>query len=375
MFSFSVLATPARRGSGARLGRLVTPHGVVDTPAFVPVGTQGSVKGVTPRQLRETGAQIMLGNTYHLHVRPGADCVAQLGGLHRFSGWSGPMLTDSGGYQVFSLARINRVTDEGVVFQSHFDGSPMFLDAATSIAIQEQLGADIIMAFDQCPPLPSPAEEVQKAVERTVRWAEECERAHRREDQWLFGIVQGGLDADLRARCARHLMALGFDGYAVGGLSVGETHEEMIRVLAQVAPLLPPDRPRYLMGVGTPRDILESVKLGIDMFDCVLPTRNGRNAHVFTAGGRLKLRNRQHRLADEPLETGCDCYSCTHFSRAYLRHLFITGEMLGPTLASIHNLRFFQRFMTRIRELIRTGMLETITREFPVADGDAPDEG
>ena len=367
MFGFSVLATDCR--SGARLGRLVTPHGMVETPAFVPVGTRGAVKGVTPRQLRETGTQIMLGNTYHLHVRPGADCVAQLGGLHRFSGWGGPMLTDSGGYQVFSLARINRVTDEGVAFQSHFDGSPMFLDAATSIAIQEQLGADIIMAFDQCPPLPSPAEEVHKAVERTIRWAEECKRSHRREDQWLFGIVQGGLDADLRARCARRLIEMGFDGYAVGGLSVGETHEEMIRVLDRVTPLLPPDRPRYLMGVGTPRDIVESVKRGIDMFDCVLPTRNGRNAHVFTATGHLKLRNRQHRLADEPLEAGCDCYCCAHFSRAYLRHLFITDEMLGPTLASIHNLRFFQRFMARIRELIRRGMLETITREFPAAAG------
>ena len=374
MFGFSVLATPASRGSGARLGRLVTPHGAVETPAFVPVGTRGAVKGVTPRQLRETGTQIMLGNTYHLHVRPGADCVAQLGGLHRFSGWGGPMLTDSGGYQVFSLARINRVTDEGVAFQSHFDGSSMFLDAATSITIQEQLGADIIMAFDQCPPLPSPAEEVQKAVERTIRWAEECKRSHRREDQWLFGIVQGGLDAGLRARCARRLIEMGFDGYAVGGLSVGETHEEMIRVLDRVTPLLPPDRPRYLMGVGTPRDIVESVKRGIDMFDCVLPTRNGRNAHVFTATGHLKLRNRQHRLADEPLEAGCDCYSCAHFSRAYLRHLFITDEMLGPTLASIHNLRFFQRFMVRIRELIRRGMLETITREFPVAAGDTPDQ-
>ncbi len=349
------------------MGCLTTPHGVIDTPAFMPVGTRGAIKGVTPRQLAETGAQIMLGNTYHLQVRPGADCVAQLGGLHHFSGWHRPILTDSGGFQVFSLAEINKITDEGVAFQSHFDGAPMWFDPPTSIAIQEQLGADIIMAFDQCQPLPCSAEEVSRAVERTVRWAEQSKQAHQREDQWLFGIVQGGLDVDLRASCARRLIEIGFDGYAVGGLSVGESHEEMIAVLGQVTPMLPADRPRYLMGVGMPRDIVESVKRGIDMFDCVLPTRNGRNAHVFTAGGRLKMRNQQHRLADEPLEDGCDCYTCANFSRGYVRHLFITGEMLGPTLASIHNLRFFQRLMARIRHLLRIGKLETITREYPIA--------
>jgi queuine tRNA-ribosyltransferase len=368
MFGFEVLATVP--GSGARLGRLVTPHGVVDTPAFMPVGTRGAIKGVTPRQLRETGTQIMLGNTYHLHVRPGAECVAQLGGLHRFSGWDGPILTDSGGFQVFSLAEINQIGDDGVAFQSHFDGAPMFLDPATSMGIQEQLGADIIMAFDQCPPLPSPPEAIRRAVERTVRWAAECRRVHRRADQWLFGIVQGGLDPDLRAECAGRLIEIGFDGYAVGGLSVGETHAEMLQVLDRLTPALPTDRPRYLMGVGMPRDLVEGVARGIDMFDCVLPTRNGRNASVFTATGRLKLRNHQYRLADEPVEAGCDCYTCTHFSRAYLRHLFITGEMLGPTLASIHNLRFFQRLMARIRELIPTGRLERITDEFPVARSD-----
>lgn len=369
MFGFSVLTTDP--GSGARLGCLTTPHGVVDTPVFMPVGTRGAIKGVTPHQLEETGAQIMLGNTYHLHVRPGADCVAHLGGLHRFSGWNGPILTDSGGYQVFSLAQINEVTDAGVAFRSHFDGAPMFLDPATSIDIQEKLGADIIMAFDQCPPLPSTAEVMTKAVERTVRWADECKRAHRRTDQWLFGIVQGGLDPELRAYCTRRLLEIGFDGYALGGLSVGESHEEMIDLLERVAPLLPADRPRYLMGVGMPRDIVESVRRGIDMFDCVLPTRNGRNAYVFTATGHLKMRNQRYHLADEPLESGCDCYTCAHFSRGYLRHLFITGEMLGPTLASIHNLRFFQRLMGRIRELIRTGMLERITEEFPVAGDEA----
>ena len=369
MFDFSVLANDP--SSGARRGRLTTPHGVVETPAFMPVGTRGAIKGVTPRQLEETGAHIMLANTYHLHVRPGSECVEALGGVHRFSGWNHPILTDSGGFQVFSLAAINKITDDGVAFRSHFDGAPMFLDAATSIAVQERLGADIIMAFDQCPPLPSPCDEIRKAVDRTVRWAEQCKVAHRREDQWLFGIVQGGVDPELRADCARRLMNIGFDGYALGGLSVGETHEEMIEVLAGVVPLLPSSKPRYLMGVGTPRDIVESVRRGVDMFDCVMPTRNGRNACVFTATGRLKMRNQQHRLADEALEATCDCYTCRNFSRAYLRHLFITGEMLGPTLASIHNLRFFQRLMGRIRELLQAGKLATITDEFPVARGEA----
>jgi queuine tRNA-ribosyltransferase len=242
----------------------------------------------------------------------------------------------------------------------------MFLDAAASIAVQEKLGADIIMAFDQCPPIPCPRDQVAAAVERTLRWAAGCKRVHSRKDQWLFGIVQGGLYPDLRADCVRRLLDIGFDGYAVGGLSVGESHEEMIAMLREITPQLPADRPRYLMGSGMPRDLLESVKLGIDMFDCVLPTRNGRNAYAFTAAGRLKLRNAEHTLADVPIEDGCDCYACRHFSRGYLRHLFIAGEMLGPTLTSIHNLRFFQRFMARIRELIPTGGLERIPAEYPV---------
>jgi queuine tRNA-ribosyltransferase len=369
MFGFTLDASDPR--SAARLGRLRTPHGLVETPAFMAVGTRGAIKGVTPDQLRQTGTQIMLCNTYHLHVRPGADCIAHLGGLHRFSGWTGPLLTDSGGFQVFSLAHINRITDEGVAFQSHFDGAPMFLDPGTAMRVQEQLGADITMAFDQCPALPSPPETIARAVERTLRWAEECKRARRREDQWLFGIVQGGLDLDLRGRCAERVVEMGFDGYAIGGLSVGETHAQMIAVLGGLAGALPADRPRYLMGVGTPRDILESVRLGVDMFDCVLPTRNGRNAHVFTATGFLKLRNHRHRMAEAPIEAACDCYACRHFSRAYLRHLFITGEMLGPILASIHNLRFFQRLLARIRDLIREGRLERISDEFPVVRADA----
>jgi len=365
MFSFAVEATDPQ--SQARLGRLTTPHGEVETPAFMPVGTRGAVKGVTPQQLADTGAQIMLANTYHLHLRPGADAVAELGGLHRFIGWDRPILTDSGGYQVFSLAELNEITDDGVVFRSHIDGALVRLDPDVAMDIQQKLGADVIMAFDQCPPIPAPREEVEAAVERTVRWARRCREVHRRQDQWLFAVVQGGLHHDLRQSCTERLIEIGFDGYAVGGLSVGETHRQMIDMLADVTPRLPNDRPRYLMGVGMPRDIVAAVAAGIDLFDCVLPTRNGRNAYAFLPDGHLKLRNSRHRLSDEPLETGCTCYTCRHFSRGYLRHLFGADEMLGPILTSIHNLHFYQRLMRRIRELIPQGKLHTIPHEFPVA--------
>ncbi|MBU0719154.1 MAG: tRNA guanosine(34) transglycosylase Tgt, partial [Planctomycetes bacterium] len=274
MFFFRTVATDGL----ARNGTLATPHGVVETPAFMPVGTAGSVKGVTPDQLRATGTQMILANTYHLQLRPGADAVRDLGGLHAFMGWSGPILTDSGGYQVFSLAGINKITDDGVEFRSHVDGAPMRLDSATAIAVQNRLGADIIMVFDQCPPLPCDRRTLAQAVDRTIRWAGECAEAHARADQALYGIVQGGLDVELRGRCAEALIEIGFDGYAIGGLSVGETHEEMVAVLGPVAAMLPADKPRYLMGVGMPRDILAAVRAGVDLFDCVLPTRNGRNA-------------------------------------------------------------------------------------------------
>jgi queuine tRNA-ribosyltransferase len=364
MFAFSVLAKDP--SSTARLGRLLTPHGEVETPVFMPIGTAGSVKGVTPQQLVETGSRMILANTYHLRLRPGAEVVAGLGGLHRFMGWDGPILTDSGGYQVFSLAELNEITDEGVVFRSHVDGAVVHLDPDIAIDIQQQLGADVIMAFDECPPIPCPRAKVEQAVERTIRWAQRCREVHTRSGQALFGIVQGGLHGDLRTACAEHLVEIGFDGYAIGGLSVGESHEEMIEMLRTVTPCLPANRPRYLMGVGTPRDIFESVQAGVDMFDCVLPTRNGRNASAFTATGRLKLRNAVHAESDEPLEEGCACYTCRNFSRGYLRHLFLTGEMLGPTLTSIHNLHFYQRLMGRIRDLIREGKLATIPAEFPV---------
>ncbi|RME36296.1 MAG: tRNA guanosine(34) transglycosylase Tgt, partial [Planctomycetota bacterium] len=356
MFSFDILA----REGAARCGRFTTPHGVVETPAFMPVGTAGSVKGITPAQLRSTGTQMILANTYHLQLRPTAEVVERLGGLHRFMGWEGPILTDSGGYQVFSLAAIRTVDDEGVRFRSHIDGAPMMLTPQRAIDIQSRLGADVIMVLDECPPLPSPPARVRAAVDRTLRWAEACREAHTREDQALFAIVQGGLDGDERRRCAEALTAMDFPGYAIGGLSVGETHEQMVAVLEPTAALLPADRPRYLMGVGMPRDILAAVRAGVDLFDCVLPTRNGRNSHAFTAAGVLRMRNERFRLDDRPFEEHCDCEACRRFCRGYIRHLFNAGEMLGPVLTSIHNVRFFQRFMARIRERIREGGLDGI---------------
>ncbi len=339
----------------------------------MPVGTSGSVKGVTPDQLEATGGRIILANTYHLQLRPTADVVARLGGLHRFMGWKGPILTDSGGYQIFSLAQISRIDDDGVEFHSHIDGTRLRLDPERATEIQNTLGADIIMAFDQCPPLPCDDQTLSSAVERTVRWARRCKDAHRREDQLLFGIVQGGVDHDRRSDCARRIVDIGFDGYAVGGLSVGESHHQMIDVLDRLQPHLPAEKPRYLMGVGMPRDLYESVRTGMDMFDCVLPTRNGRNAYVFTPTGPLKMRNEAHRRSDQPLEEGCSCYTCCNFSRGYLRHLFISGEMLGPTLASIHNLHFYQRLMAQMRDLIPRGELETIPHEFPVVSAGGHD--
>ena len=363
MFDFTVTA----KAGAARGGRLVTPHGVVDTPSFMPVGTAGTVKGVTPEQLRATGAQMILANTYHLQLRPSADVVQALGGLHRFTGWDGPMLTDSGGFQVFSLAEINEISDDGVVFRSHVDGALMRLDPVSATEVQSKLGADVIMAFDQCPPLPGDPETIRAAVERTIRWARVCRDVHRNPRQDLFGIVQGGLDLALREHCAAELVKVGFDGYAIGGLSVGETHEEMVEVLGPTASFLPEERPRYLMGVGMPQDILAAVQAGVDLFDCVLPTRNGRNAYAFTASGPLKMRNERHKLDTEPLEADCDCATCERFSRGYIRHLFNAGEMLGPTLTSIHNLRFFQRFMARLRELVRAGRPADVVEEFPIA--------
>ncbi len=361
-FAYRLVATdPA---CAARLGTFSTPHGVIDLPAFMTIGTRGAVRGVSPDQLRAAGCQVLLANTYHLALRPGADVVERLGGLHRFMAWDGPILTDSGGYQVFSLAELRSIDDSGVTFRSHLDGEVLRLDPARAMQVQNQLGADIIMAFDQCARLPATPDELRAAVDRTIRWAAESARAHVRSDQALFGIVQGGLDLNLRTRCLDALREIDFPGYAIGGLSVGESPEQMADFLRTFAPLLPADRPRYLMGVGRPIDILRAVACGVDLFDCVLPTRNGRNAFAFSDGGTIRLRNERHKLSTEPLEVGCDCYTCRHYGRGVLRHLFLAGEMLGPVLVSIHNIAYYQRLMWRIREAVRDGRFTNLLAEF-----------
>lgn len=341
--------------TAARVGRWVTPHGVVDTPAFMPVGTLATVKGLTPEQLRATGAQQVLANTYHLALRPGADVVAELGGLHQFMQWDGPILTDSGGFQIFSLAKLSKINDEQVVFRSHINGDLLELSPERAVAIQEQLGADCIMCLDECPPHDVVRERLIDAVDRTTRWAARCRDAQKRPDQALFGIVQGGTDRELRERSATGLLPLDFPGYAVGGLSVGEEPALMYETLDFTVPFLPADRPRYLMGVGRPEDLLEAVVRGVDLFDCVMPTRNGRNATAFTSGGLVKLRNLKHRTDPGPLDPDCECPVCTRFSRGYLRHLFIAEEMLGPILVSWHNLAFYQRLLRDLRAAIRAG--------------------
>ena len=352
--------------TGARLGRVVTRHGSFDTPAFMPVGTQGTIKGMLPDHLAATGSQCILANTYHLMLRPGEKVVADLGDLHRFMGWPGPILTDSGGFQVFSLSDINRITDDGVMFKSHVDGSMVQLTPARSMQIQNDLGADIIMAFDECADPNKPRAYQAAAVERTLRWAELCAAAHARpSDQSLFAIVQGGTDKQLRQACARELIGMNFPGYAIGGLAVGEGFEAMVRVLDYTTPLLPSNKPRYLMGVGFPRDIVAAVAAGIDMFDCVLPTRNGRNAYAFTGSGAIRLRNSQYTRDTGPIEYGCDCYTCRTFTRGAIRHFFFAGEMLGPILVSAHNVRFYQRFMTDLRRAIGDGRFEQFRQTDP----------
>jgi queuine tRNA-ribosyltransferase len=348
---FEISATEGK----ARVGRLHTTHGTVETPVFMAVGTQGTVKGLTPAQLGEIGVAMVLGNTYHLALRPGDERIAELGGLHRFMAWNGPILTDSGGYQIFSLASARRIDDHGAVFRSHIDGALLELTPERAMAIQENLGSDIAMCLDECPAFEASAEQRGEAVRRTIHWAERCLRAHRRSDQALFAIVQGGTDLSLRQECARALIELGFPGYALGGFSVGETPVQMLTALEPVAELLPADKPRYLMGVGRPQDILAAIARGIDMFDCVLPTRNGRNACAFTAAGPVRLRNTCHKRDAAPLESDCQCYTCRHFSRAYLHHLFVAGEMLGPTLLSLHNLAYYVRLMQDSRRAIQEG--------------------
>ncbi len=342
-------------GCGARAGVLHTPHGQVETPAFMPVGTQATVKGLLPELVRDAGARMLLANTYHLALRPGEAVVDALGGLHAFMGWDGPILTDSGGFQAFSMADRSRLTERGVAFKSHLDGSLLDLTPEKATQIQMALGADVAMCLDHCPALPAEKQAVAEAVGRTLRWAERCKEAHRRPDQALFGITQGGAHADLRAECAAGLIALDFDGYAVGGVSVGEGRDEVRAALAVATPPLPEDRPRYLMGVGRPQDLLDGIAAGIDLFDCVWPTRNGRNATCMTAEGPVRLRNAAHKLDPRPIEEGCDCRACQGFSRAYVRHLFLAGEMLGPILASLHNLAYLHRLTAGARAAIQAG--------------------
>jgi queuine tRNA-ribosyltransferase len=351
----------------ARAGVLTTPHGQVNTPIFMPVGTAGSVKGVTPDQLTAAGSRMILANTYHMMLRPGGKTVEELGGLHAMMGWNGPILTDSGGFQVFSLAHLRQIDDEKVVFQSHVDGSMEELTPRRCMEIQRQLGADVIMQLDECPPADATKEHVARAVDRSILWAKECKRAwleDGRSDQALFGIQQGGVFADLRAASAEALVELDLPGYAIGGLSVGEGHEAMVLALDTADSLLPADRPRYLMGVGEPRDILASVQRGIDMFDCVMPTRNARNAFAFTWGGRLRMRNAKWISDPKPLDENCTCYACKNFSRGTIRHLFMAKEMLAATLLTIHNLHFFAEFMAAIRNSITAGTLESDAQQW-----------
>ena len=355
----------------ARRGRIRFPRGVIETPAFMPVGTYGSVKGVLPQQVRDLGAQIILGNTFHLFLRPGLEVIEAHGGLHGFARWDGPILTDSGGFQVFSLAHRRKITEAGVTFAAPTDGSKVFLGPEESMHIQKVLGSDIVMIFDECPPVndkdgqPVHRRVIEKSMQLSLRWAERSKRAHEGNDAALFGIVQGGVHHGLRSQSAAGLQQIGFDGYAVGGLAVGETETERNAMLDHTCPQLPQDRPRYLMGVGRPEDLVEAVARGIDMFDCVMPTRNARNGHFFTSGGTIRVRNAQYERDLRPIEEGCDCLACAGgFSRAYLRHLDRCNEMLAPMLGTLHNLRYYQRLMAGMREAIAAGTFTEFRESF-----------
>ncbi|WP_456298013.1 tRNA guanosine(34) transglycosylase Tgt [Haliea alexandrii] len=348
----------------ARRGRLTFPRGTVETPAFMPVGTYGTVKGMLPRDIHAVGAEIILGNTFHLWLRPGTDIIEQHGDLHDFMGWEGPILTDSGGFQVFSLGAMRKISEQGVRFQSPVDGSKVFLDPETSMAIQRKLGSDIVMIFDECTPYPATEAEARASMELSLRWAQRSRAAHGDSAAALFGIVQGGMYESMRAESLAGLEAIGFDGYAIGGLSVGEPKEDMIAVLEALQYSLPAHKPRYLMGVGTPSDLLQGVLRGVDMFDCVMPTRNARNGFIFTSRGVLKLRNARHKTSTLPLDEHCDCYTCQNFSRAYLHHLDKCNEILGSQLNTLHNLRYYQNHMAGIRAAIEQGRLAAFADDF-----------
>jgi len=354
-FQFEILK---KEGSTkARLGRMITRHGMVTTPAFFPVGTQGTVKSLTPEELLEMGVEGILGNTYHLYLKPGHEIIGRLGGLHRFIHWERPILTDSGGYQIFSLAKLRKITEEGVMFQSHIDGSEHFLTPEKVVEIQRTLGSDIAMVLDECVPYPSTFEYVQNSIKLTTRWAQRCLKAKKESEPALFGIVQGGMYRELRQESARDLTQFEFQGYAIGGLSVGEPKTIMQEVLEWTTPLLPEKAPRYLMGVGTPEDILHATLHGVDLFDCVLPTRNARNGMLFTSTGKISIKQAQYAEDPRPVDESCHCYACRHYSRAYLRHLYLSNEILSSRLNTIHNIYYYMNWMKRIRTAIEEGNL------------------
>lgn len=348
----------AKTEGAARSAKLQTAHGVVETPIFMPVGTKATVKGMLPEEVKAMGAHIVLGNTYHLHVRPGEQLIKKLGGLHKFMNWDGPILTDSGGFQVFSLSKLNKLTEEGVEFRSHIDGKKLFISPEISMQIQMDLGSDIIMAFDECLQYPATKEEIRKSMDLTYRWLKRSKEAMTRKESLLFGIVQGGLDLDTRIESLEQITSVDLPGYALGGFSVGEPIEMMHELVRVVGPMMPADKPRYLMGVGTPLDLILSVDSGIDMFDCVMPTRVARNGTLYTWQGKVSIKKAEHKEDPGPLDPECDCYTCTHYSRAYLRHVFLAGEIISSRLNTIHNLHFYIKLMEKVRESIREGRWE-----------------
>ncbi|MFH2011193.1 MAG: tRNA guanosine(34) transglycosylase Tgt [Pseudomonadota bacterium] len=350
--------------SHARLGKIRTKHGELTTPAFMPVGTQGTIKSLSPEDLKAVGAEIICSNTYHLYLRPGHEIIKKLGGLHRFMGWDSPILTDSGGFQVFSLSALRKITEDGVHFQSHIDGTRHFISPEKSIEIQEALGSDIIMCFDECIPYPSSYDYTLNSVNMTGKWAERCKIAKRSGESALFGIIQGGMFGDLREKSVESILNIGFDGYAIGGLSVGETRPMMYEIIIKTLPFLPEDSPRYLMGVGTPEDLVESIRLGVDMFDCVIPTRNARNGMLFTSKGKILIKNAQYIDDDSPLDDDCQCYTCRNFSRGYLRHLLVANEILSPRLNTIHNLTYYFTLINEIRDAIEKGRYAEFSNQF-----------
>jgi len=361
-FQFDLIKQDSK--TSARLGKMITPHGMVHTPAFMPVGTQGTVKSMLPEEIKNCGAEIILGNTYHLYLRPGHETIKKLGGLHRFMNWPDPILTDSGGFQVYSLGALRKITPDGVMFRSHIDGSKHFLSPQKAIEIQEALGSDIMMCLDECTPYPATLSQTKESLTLTVKWAQLCRTAKSSVDQALFGIIQGGTYLDLRKQAVEQTAVLGFDGYALGGVSVGEPKEIMYEITDSITPLLPADKPRYLMGVGTPQDIVFGVSCGIDMFDCVIPTRCARHGLLFTNSEKIVIKNSRWRECNDPLDETCDCYTCKHYSRAYLRHLYVAGEILSMVLNTIHNVRYYMRLMEQIRAALKEGRFLEFKNDF-----------